>query len=141
MASYSPPQHSFSVWSVYGWEVRLLQKDNQVCESPGPMIERDLEDLIAAYPDDFFLHKHFVLVGRQQSFAGVGRFDLVFEDEFPAWLIVIRSSRSTRTVRGISLKWHRPSLGWLLTLQRGAHQPHLRWPFRICHFHRITRIS
>jgi hypothetical protein len=43
----------------------------------------------------------------------------------PAWLIVIRSSRSTRTVRGISLKWHRPSLGWLLTLQRGAYQPHL----------------
>jgi hypothetical protein len=26
----------------------------------------------------------------------------------PAWLIVIRSSWSTRTVKGISLKWHRP---------------------------------
>jgi len=46
------------------------------------MIERDMEDLIAAYPDDFFPRKHFVLVGRQQSFADVGRFDLLFKDEF-----------------------------------------------------------
>jgi len=46
------------------------------------MIERDMEDLIAAYPSDFFPRHSFVLIGRQQSFAGVGRFDLAFEDEF-----------------------------------------------------------
>jgi hypothetical protein len=45
------------------------------------MNERDMEELIAKYPDDFFPRKHFVLVGRQQSFEGVGRFDLLFEDE------------------------------------------------------------
>jgi hypothetical protein len=46
------------------------------------MTERDMEDLIAAYPDDFFPHKGFQLKGRQQSFAGVGRFDLLFTDRF-----------------------------------------------------------
>ncbi|MGA9530015.1 MAG: endonuclease NucS domain-containing protein [Terriglobales bacterium] len=46
------------------------------------MTEREMEDLIAAYPDDFFPHKGFQLKGRQQSFAGVGRFDLLFVDRF-----------------------------------------------------------
>jgi len=40
------------------------------------MVEREMEDLIAAYPDDFFPNKGFELIARQQSFAGVGRFDL-----------------------------------------------------------------
>jgi hypothetical protein len=44
------------------------------------MIEKDMEDLIASYPDDFFPRRHFVLIGRQESFASVGRFDLLFED-------------------------------------------------------------
>jgi hypothetical protein len=46
------------------------------------MNERDMEDLIAEYPDDFFPNRRFELKGRQQSFAKVGRFDLLFEDEF-----------------------------------------------------------
>lgn len=46
------------------------------------MTEREMEDLIAGYPDDFFPHKGFRLKGRQQSFAGVGRFDLLFTDRF-----------------------------------------------------------
>ena len=46
------------------------------------MIELDMEDLIAEYPDDFFPTKGFKLKGRQQSFAEVGRFDLLFEDHF-----------------------------------------------------------
>jgi hypothetical protein len=46
------------------------------------MIERDMEDLIAAYPDDFFPRHRLTLTGRQKAFAGVGRFDLLFEDEF-----------------------------------------------------------
>ena len=46
------------------------------------MLERDMEDLIANYPDDFFLGRGFELKGRQKSFAGIGRFDLLFEDRF-----------------------------------------------------------
>jgi hypothetical protein len=46
------------------------------------MNERNMEDLIAAYPDEFFPHKGFRLKGRQESFAGVGRFDLLFIDRF-----------------------------------------------------------
>src|SRR2546425_493499 len=52
------------------------------------MIEKDMEDLIAAYPDDFFPHKSFVLTGRQRSFAGIGRFDLAFEDEFKTTILM-----------------------------------------------------
>ena len=46
------------------------------------MTEREMEDLIAAYPEDFFPNKGFQLKGRQQSFGGVGRFDLLFTDRF-----------------------------------------------------------
>jgi Endonuclease NucS len=44
------------------------------------MLEREMEDLIAANPDHFFPRLGFVLKGRQQSFRGVGRFDLLFVD-------------------------------------------------------------
>ncbi len=36
------------------------------------MIEREMEELLAAYPDEFFPRHPLVLRGRQQSFAGVG---------------------------------------------------------------------
>ncbi|MDP9161438.1 MAG: endonuclease NucS [Acidobacteriota bacterium] len=52
------------------------------------MNERDMEDLIASYPDDFFATKGFKLKGRQQSFAGVGRFDLLFEDRFDTRILM-----------------------------------------------------
>ena len=48
------------------------------------MIERDMEDLIAEFADDFFPRRGLKLAGRQQSFAGVGRFDLLFTDQSPA---------------------------------------------------------
>ncbi len=44
------------------------------------MHEREMEDLIADNPDHFFPRHGFVLQGRQQSFQGVGRFDLLFTD-------------------------------------------------------------
>jgi len=44
------------------------------------MLEREMEDLIAANPERFFPRNEFVLKGRQQSFHGVGRFDLLFAD-------------------------------------------------------------
>ena len=46
------------------------------------MLERDMENLIAGHPDDFFPGRGFELKGRQKSFAGIGRFDLLFEDRF-----------------------------------------------------------
>lgn len=45
-----------------------------------PMLEREMEDLIAGNPEHFFPRHGFVLQGRQQSFLGVGRFDLLFAD-------------------------------------------------------------
>ena len=44
------------------------------------MLEREIENLIAAFPDEFFPGYELVLRGRQQAFAGIGRFDLLFTD-------------------------------------------------------------
>lgn len=52
------------------------------------MIERDMEDLLANFPGDFFPRKNLVLRGRQESFAGIGRFDLLFEDEFQSTILM-----------------------------------------------------
>jgi hypothetical protein len=46
------------------------------------MTEREMEDLIAAHVEEFFQRRLFILKGRQGVFAGVGRFDLLFEDQF-----------------------------------------------------------
>ena len=54
--------------------------------------EHQLEDILAAHPDDFFPDRGFRLIGRQQSFAGVGRFDLLFEDlANRRWLIELKA--------------------------------------------------
>lgn len=52
------------------------------------MNEREMEDLIAAFPDDFFPRKKLIVRGRQQSFAGVGRFDLLCQDEFQTNILI-----------------------------------------------------
>jgi RecB family endonuclease NucS len=52
------------------------------------VIESQMEDLIASYPDDFFPDRGFELKGRQESFAGVGRFDLLFEDRFKTKILM-----------------------------------------------------
>lgn len=44
------------------------------------ILEREMEDLIAKNPDHFFPRLGLVLQGRQQSFRGVGIFDLLFVD-------------------------------------------------------------
>ena len=46
------------------------------------MIEREMEDLIATHPEEFFPRHVFVLKGRQGTLASVGRFDLLFTDQF-----------------------------------------------------------
>jgi hypothetical protein len=60
------------------------------------MNERDMEDLIAAYPADFFAQHKLTLKGRQKSFAGVGRFDLLFEDEFQTNILMELKARPAR---------------------------------------------
>src|SRR5579864_9111877 len=55
-----------------------------------------MEDLIAAYPGDFFPRKQFLLAGRQQSFSGVGRFDLLFEDEFKSTILMELKARTLK---------------------------------------------
>ncbi len=52
------------------------------------MLERDMEELIASHPDDFFPGRGFEIKGRQKSFAGVGRFDLLFEDRFKTIILM-----------------------------------------------------
>jgi hypothetical protein len=52
------------------------------------MLEREMEDLIAEFPEEFFPGHGFVLKGRQQSFSGVGRFDLLFTDRYQSNVLV-----------------------------------------------------
>jgi hypothetical protein len=60
------------------------------------MIERDMEDLIAKYPSDFFPRYQLTLKGRQESFAGIGRFDLLFEDEFQSAILMELKARTAK---------------------------------------------
>lgn len=55
------------------------------------MYESDIEELISRYPEEFFPNKALTLIGRQESFSGVGRFDLLFKD-----MITPLSWRNTR---------------------------------------------
>jgi hypothetical protein len=45
------------------------------------MLESEMEDLIAAYTDEFFPDRGWKLTGRQGSFLDVGRFDLMFHED------------------------------------------------------------
>jgi hypothetical protein len=58
--------------------------------------EREMEDLLAAYPQDFFPRHSLILKGRQQSFAGVGRFDLLFEDTFQTNILMELKARAAK---------------------------------------------
>jgi hypothetical protein len=60
------------------------------------MIERDMEDLIAAYSADFFPRQKLTLKGRQNAFFGVGRFDLLFEDEFQTNILMELKARPAK---------------------------------------------
>ena len=70
------------------------------------MTERQTEDLIAQFPDESFRGHGLVLKGRQQSFAKVGRFDLVDSFQASVWLELkarareIRRCLPTRKVQG-----------------------------------------
>ena len=101
------------------------------------MIERDMEDLIAAYPEEFFSRKQFVLVGRQKSFAGVGRFDLLFEDEFKSTILIELKARTLKYEDATQVAKYRDELkrnGWPLPYTRiwwlGTELNRIHWLFR-----------
>jgi hypothetical protein len=60
------------------------------------MTERQMEDLIAQFPDEFFSSHGLVLKGRQQSFAEVGRFDLLFVDSFQTNVLMELKARTAK---------------------------------------------
>jgi hypothetical protein len=60
------------------------------------MIEKEMEDLIANYPGDFFPRKQLTLIGRQKTFPGVGRFDLMFKDEFDSNILMELKARPAK---------------------------------------------
>jgi hypothetical protein len=63
---------------------------------PAMMSERDIEDLIATYPSEFFPGKGLRLKGRQQALAGVGRFDLLFEDRYKRQVLMELKARNLK---------------------------------------------
>lgn len=47
-----------------------------------------MEALIAKYPDDFFPRRNLTLVGTQGSFRGIGRYDIMFKDNYDTNIIM-----------------------------------------------------
>jgi hypothetical protein len=47
-----------------------------------------MEELLARFPEEFFPRKVLRLKGRQEVFSGVGRFDLLFEDNFQSSILM-----------------------------------------------------
>ncbi|HMS34394.1 MAG TPA: endonuclease NucS, partial [Ignavibacteria bacterium] len=60
------------------------------------MLESFMENLIAKYPSEFFPRKTLTLTGRQGSFSGVGRFDLLFQDEHQTTILMELKARPAK---------------------------------------------
>ena len=60
------------------------------------MLEKDMEELIAQYPLEFFPRKKLILKDRQRTFSGVGRFDLMFSDEFGTNILMELKARTAK---------------------------------------------
>lgn len=55
-----------------------------------------MEELIARYPQDFFPRKKLILKDRQRNFSGVGRFDLLFSDEYNTNILMELKARAAK---------------------------------------------
>jgi len=75
------------------------------------MLERLMEDLIAAFPDEFFSTHGFSLRGRQQSFAGIGRFDLLFVDRFATNVLMELKAVTAKYENATQLAKYKDALG------------------------------
>lgn len=85
------------------------------------MIERDMEDLIAKYPSDFFPRHQLTLKSRQESFAGIGRFDLLFEDEFQSAILMELKARTAKYEDATQVARYRDEL------KRQGHKNVIMW--------------
>ena len=61
-----------------------------------PVTEREMENLIAEFPSDFFPRRKLVFRGRQESFGEAGRFDLLFQDEFQTNILMELKARPAK---------------------------------------------
>jgi hypothetical protein len=85
------------------------------------MTERQMEDLIAQFPDEFFSGHGLVLKGRQQSFAGVGRFDLLFVDSYQTSVLMELKARTAKYEDASQLAKYKDALN------QGGQQNILMW--------------
>jgi len=60
------------------------------------MLEKDMEELIARYSQEFFPRKKLILMDRQRNFPGVGRFDLMFLDEYNTNILMELKARTAK---------------------------------------------
>ena len=67
------------------------------------MLEKEMEDLIANYPDDFFPGKHLELVEKQKRILDVGEFNIFFRDESGEKVLIKIITRAARI--GDSAQW------------------------------------
>jgi hypothetical protein len=58
--------------------------------------EWEMEELLAGYPEEFFPRRVLHLRNRQQPFAGVGRFDLLFQDQFDRNILMELKARPAK---------------------------------------------
>jgi RecB family endonuclease NucS len=64
------------------------------------MLEKDIENLIAQYPEDFFPNEGFSLISQQYSIEGK-RIDILFEDNLKRKIIVeVKRGILTREASG-----------------------------------------
>jgi hypothetical protein len=74
------------------------------------MLERDMENLIAAFPEEFFPGHSLVLRGRQQAFAGIGRFDLLFTDRYETSVLMELKAVTAKYENATQLAKYRDAL-------------------------------
>jgi hypothetical protein len=87
------------------------------------MNEREMEDLVCAYPEEFWQRKELKFVERQHAFPGVGRFDVLFSDRFGNQILMelkavtARSADADQLVRyqeALSADGHLNIILWLV---------------------------
>jgi len=87
------------------------------------MIEREMEDLICAYPEEFFPRKELTFIDRQRLFPGVGKYDVLFSDRFGNQILMelkavtAKSADADQLVRyqqALTANGHRNVILWLV---------------------------
>ncbi|MDI1304220.1 MAG: endonuclease NucS, partial [bacterium] len=72
------------------------QNETKTLKGIFSMLESVMEELISKYPSEFFPRKSLTLTGRQRSFSGVGRFDLMFQDEHKTNILMELKARPAK---------------------------------------------